>query len=79
MTTRQEQIEALARKCASLERRVGALQRLEMSTLGLIAEPANHVFAGPANGADAVPTFRALTYADEPTAQDALKLSWLGW
>lgn len=42
-------------------------------TLGLATEVANTVFAGPATGADAAPTFRALVAADIPNLSVYLK------
>jgi hypothetical protein len=43
--------------------------------LSLATQAANRVFAGPTNGADATPTFRALVAADIPTGVDAAKLA----
>lgn len=42
-------------------------------------QDANTVFSGPATGAAASPTFRALVDADIPRAIDNLRLTWLGW
>lgn len=50
-------------------------------TGSLVAQAANRVFAGPASGADAAPTFRALVAADVPQAavtQHQAALSLLG-
>lgn len=42
-------------------------------------EPANTVFAGPASGGAATPTFRALTVADETIATQAISASNIDW
>lgn len=44
-------------------------------TATLATQAANRIFSGPATGADAAPTFRALAVADIPAGVDAAKLN----
>lgn len=59
-----------------------AILNLSTQEIGLVAQPANRVFAGPASGADADPTVRALVAADLPaaseSAQGAVELATVG-
>lgn len=59
-----------------------AILNLSPQEIGLVAQPANRVFAGPASGADADPTVRALVAADLPaateSAQGAVELATVG-
>lgn len=48
-----------------------AILNLSTQEVGLVAQPANRVFAGPASGADADPTVRALVAADLPAATES--------
>ena len=50
----------------SLDANADTLLSLSTQALGLDTQVKNRVLAGPATGADAVPTFRALTVADVP-------------
>jgi hypothetical protein len=50
----------------TLDVNAGTLLSLSTQEVGLNTQTANYVFAGPESGADAAPTFRALTLDDLP-------------
>lgn len=70
---------ASAHAAVTLAADAQTILNLSTQEIGLVAQPANRVFAGPVSGADADPTMRALAAADLPaattSAQGAVELA----